>query len=259
MSQQQSAFAKLSEINILDKIERKGNISYLSWAWAWTILKQQYPEAQRRVYEDPATGWNYFTDGRYGWVKVGIEVDGIEHIDYLPIMDHRNNAIPLDRINQFEVNKTIQRSTAKAIAMHGLGLSLWTGEDIPELTTRSSAPSPSPAPTARFRQGGQAAQQDPTAGQAAQPNQAAPQEAPARQLIVLEKGSEAWGKVVAYIETNRSLGIEKIGKQLNRKYKISAKLKREIATLINPPQPEPPSEQPEPSSEQQDQSQPTQD
>ena len=92
------------------------------------MLKKLHPDAQRTVYEDAATGFNYFTDGKTAWVKVGITVEGIEHIDYLPIMDHRNNSIPVDKISSRDVNDSIQRSTAKAIAMHGLGLVLWTRE-----------------------------------------------------------------------------------------------------------------------------------
>lgn len=202
-----SVFATLSSVAIKDKVERKGNIDYLSWAYAWSLLKQNYPTAQRVVYEDPATGWNYFTDGRSAWVKVGVIVEGQEHIDYLPIMDFRNQAIPIDKVNQFEVNKAIQRSTAKAIAMHGLGLQLWTGEDIPELTTSAPAIANRKAPVKNEQE--------------------------ADGLIELVKGDENWAKIVKYIETNKQLGVEKIGKQLVRKYKISAELKREIAELIN--------------------------
>ena len=115
--EKQSVFKVLSSVNVKDKIERKGNLDYLSWANAWAILKLHYPDAQRKVYEHDATGFNYFTDGRSAYVKVGITVDGIEHIDYLPIMDFRNNAIPVDKVTAMDVNKAIQRSTAKAIAM----------------------------------------------------------------------------------------------------------------------------------------------
>lgn len=207
-NQKNSVFSTLSSVAIKDKVERKGNIDYLSWAYAWSLLKQHYPTAQRVVYEDPATGWNYFSDGRSAWVKVGVTVEGQEHIDYLPIMDFRNQAIPVDRVNQFEVNKAIQRSTAKAIAMHGLGLQLWTGEDIPELTT--SAPAP------------------------AAPKKAAPKkEQEDDGLIELNVGDANWEKVVKYIETNASLGIEKIGKQLVRKYRMTPDLKKTIVELIN--------------------------
>lgn len=123
-----NTFEKLYSIPVHDKVEKKGNLDYLSWANAWAMLKKLHPDAQRTVYEDAATGFNYFTDGKTAWVKVGITVEGIEHIDYLPIMDHRNNSIPVDKISSRDVNDSIQRSTAKAIAMHGLGLVLWTRE-----------------------------------------------------------------------------------------------------------------------------------
>ena len=118
-------FKKLSSIEIKDLIEKKGKFSYLSWASAWSLIKEQYPTAQRIVYESEHTGLNFFSDGTTAYVKVGIVIDGIEHIDYLPIMDYRNQSIKLDKITSMDVNTAIQRSTAKAIAMHGLGLSLW--------------------------------------------------------------------------------------------------------------------------------------
>jgi hypothetical protein len=80
------------------------------------------------VYEN-ADGVPYFTDGQFANVKVGIVINGIEHIDYLPITDNSNRSIPLNKLTSFAINTAIQRSTAKAIAMHGLGLNLWIGED----------------------------------------------------------------------------------------------------------------------------------
>ena len=127
MSKTNSIYKTLSTINVRDKVDKKGGLDYLSWANAWHMLKQNYPNAQRIIYEHDHTGFNYFTDGRSAWVKVGIVVDDIEHIDMLPVMDFRNNAIVIDKVTSTDVNKTIQRATTKAIAMHGLGLSLWTG------------------------------------------------------------------------------------------------------------------------------------
>lgn len=134
---QNQTYSTLSAINVNDKTEKKGNQTYLSWAYAWAEVKKHFPGVQRRVYEDPS-GNNYFTDGKTCWVKVGVEIDGIEHIDYLPIMDMRNNAIPLERVTSFDVNKAIQRSATKAIAMHGLGLYIYAGEDMPESAVESA-------------------------------------------------------------------------------------------------------------------------
>ena len=65
-------------------------------------------------------------------MKTGVTVNGIEHIEYLPVMDHRNKSIPLANVTSFDVNKAIQRSLTKAVARHGLGLYIYAGEDLPE-------------------------------------------------------------------------------------------------------------------------------
>lgn len=190
-----SVYSTLSQTSVREKIERKGNLDYLSWANAWHMLKTAYPNAQRKVYEHEHTGFNYFTDGRTAYVKVGIIVNDLEHIDYLPVMDFRNNALPIDKVTATDVNKTIQRSTAKAIAMHGLGLSLWTGEDVPVIVDVTQATQES-------------------------------------SLIELTKGSENWDKVAQYITLNKQIGLDKIIQQLSTKYTISAAVNKEIAKLL---------------------------
>lgn len=124
-------FQTLNGIDVSDKTEKKNGLTYLSWAWAWGEVKKRHPDATYTIYEN-AAGWNYHTDGKTAWVKTGVTVNGIEHIEYLPVMDHRNRSIPLDSINSFDVNKTIQRSLTKAVARHGLGLYIYAGEDLPE-------------------------------------------------------------------------------------------------------------------------------
>ena len=124
-------FEELNSINVSDKTEKKNGLTYLSWSWAWGEVKKKHPDATYTIYENEQ-GWNYFTDGRTGWVKTGATVNGIEHIEYLPIMDYRNKSILLEAITSFDVNKTIQRSLTKALARHGLGLYIYAGEDLPE-------------------------------------------------------------------------------------------------------------------------------
>lgn len=124
-------FEELNSIDVSKKTEKKGNLTYLSWAWAWAELKKRHPYAEYKIYEN-ADGWNYHTDGKTAWVKTGVTVSGIEHIEYLPVMDFRNNSIPLDKVTSTDVNKTIQRSLTKAVARHGLGLYIYAGEDLPE-------------------------------------------------------------------------------------------------------------------------------
>jgi hypothetical protein len=201
MKEQQSVFKTLSSVDIREKIETKGNVKYLSWSFAWEILKEHYPSAERVVYENPSTGLNYFTDGNTAYVKVGVRVDGIENIDYLPIMDFRNQSIRLDKLTSMDVNKAIQRSTAKAIAMHGLGLQLWTGEDMPEMTTAK--------PT--------------------KPAKATEEEPKLTTLIV---NSDDYHKVLKYVQDNASLGEEKIFKQIERKYVLTPLVKKVLIKEI---------------------------
>ena len=129
--QENTVFKTLNAINCNEHTEKKGNLTYLSWAWAWQMVKTHYPDASYTIYENP-DGWNYFTDGRFCWVKTGVTIEGLEHIEYLPVMDARNQSIPLDAIKSTDVNKAIQRSLTKACARHGLGLYIYAGEDLPE-------------------------------------------------------------------------------------------------------------------------------
>ena len=132
-------FSELNKIDVSDKIEKKNGLSYLSWAWAWGELKKRYPDSTYTIYEN-AQGFNYHTDGRTAWVKTGVTVCGIEHVEYLPVMDYRNNSIPVDKLTSFDVNKAIQRSLTKAVARHGLGLYIYAGEDLPEDTVKAETP-----------------------------------------------------------------------------------------------------------------------
>ena len=125
-----SVYEVLSKIDVSEKTEAKNGLTYLSWAWAWHMAKINFPSANYIVYENK-DGWNYHSDGRTAWVKTGVTIDGLEHIEYLPVMDFRNKSIPLDQVTSFDVNKAIQRSLTKALAKLGLGLSVFAGEDLP--------------------------------------------------------------------------------------------------------------------------------
>ena len=129
--QEKNYFEILNAVNVSDKTEKKNGLTYLSWSFSWGELKKRFPDAIYTIYEN-AEGWNYHTDGRTAWVKTGVTVNGIEHIEYLPVMDFRNKSIPLDKVTSMDVNKTIQRSLTKAVARHGLGLYVYAGEDLPE-------------------------------------------------------------------------------------------------------------------------------
>ena len=154
-----SVFGTLAAVKCNEHIEKKNNgkveLSYLSWAWAWHYIKSRYPNAYYTIYERQ-DGVPYWTDGRTAWVKTGVTIEGMEHIEYLPIMDYRNLSIPLEKITSMDMNKAIQRSLTKAAARHGLGLYIYAGEDIPlseaeakELEKEQAAQGAQPAGTQR--------------------------------------------------------------------------------------------------------------
>tara|TARA_R100001530_G_scaffold119384_1_gene86574 strand:+ start:497 stop:1075 length:579 start_codon:yes stop_codon:yes gene_type:complete len=134
-----TTFKQLNQIDVNLHTEKKGRFTYLSWAWAWQQLLARYPDSTRTVYE--LDGLPYIATNQGVMVKVGVTVNGIEHIEYLPVMNHQNKCIPADKANMMDINKAIQRCTVKAIARHGLGLYIYAGEDLPD-----SEPEPKPEP-----------------------------------------------------------------------------------------------------------------
>ena len=135
-------FLKLYGVNVSDKIEKKNGLSYVSWCYVWAEVKKQFPEANYTIYENK-DGWFYHTDGKTAWVKTGLTINGIEHIEMLPVMDYKNRSIPLEQVTSYDVKKAIQRSLTKAAARHGLGLYIYAGEDLPEApASEENAPAP---------------------------------------------------------------------------------------------------------------------
>jgi hypothetical protein len=116
-----SKYLELRNVDVSDKIEKKNNLSYLSWAWAVDTLLQH----------DPSATWNYGQPVMFGetvMVFCTVTAFGKSMTAQLPVMDYRNKAIP--NPDAFAVNTAMQRCLAKAIALHGLGLSLYVGEDL---------------------------------------------------------------------------------------------------------------------------------
>lgn len=138
-------FVELNNINVNGKTEKKNGLTYLSWAWAWGEVKKLHPDATYTIYEN-ADGLFYHTDGKTCWVKTGVTVNGVEHIEYLPVMDFKNRSIPVEQVTSFDVNKAIQRSLTKAVARHGLGLYIYAGEDLPESEAPEEKPAAVPSP-----------------------------------------------------------------------------------------------------------------
>lgn len=133
--------SELLQINVNSHIEKKNGLSYLSWAWAWAEVLKIDPKAkwtlgQLGPEECPAV---FLPDGS-AMVSVHVTIKDHTQMAVLPVMDHRNKAIK--NPDAFAINTAIQRCLAKAIAMHGLGLYIYAGEDLPEGDTSPKAVAP---------------------------------------------------------------------------------------------------------------------
>jgi hypothetical protein len=212
MEKKQTVFERLSAINVNNHVEKKKDLSYLSWAWAWSETKRECPDATYKILEtdyDETLGFMCHT-------TVTIEGETLEM--WLPVMDGANKSMlkrsytystrygdkTVESATTFDINKTIMRCLVKNLAMFGLGIYIYAGEDLPEGETNATAKPEAPKKA------------DTDDG-----------------LMELKKGTANWDAVVKYVTANKALGIEKIGGQLVRKYKISPALKKEIGNLIN--------------------------
>ena len=116
-------YSEIRKVNVNEHIEQKNGLNYLSWAWAVDQLLQL----------DSAATWSYGEPVRFGetlMVFCTVKAFGKEMTAQLPVMDYRNKAIA--NPDAMSVNTAMQRCLAKAIALHGLGLYIYTGEDIPQ-------------------------------------------------------------------------------------------------------------------------------
>jgi hypothetical protein len=120
-------YDEIRKINVGEYVEKKNGLSYLSWAWAVDQL----------LLHDPAATWDYRWHDGVPLVKIGetamvfctVIAFGVARTAQLPVMDHRNKPIP--NPDSFAVNTAMQRCLAKAIALHGIGLYIYNGEDLP--------------------------------------------------------------------------------------------------------------------------------
>jgi len=161
-------FDTLYSLDLSDKTEKRDNLTYLSWANAWAEFKRAYPSAAYRIIKNPETGLPYFSDPITGlMVFTEVSVDGITHEMWLPVMDNKNKAMKLEPYSYqawdsykkvyvektvnaataFDINKTLMRCLVKNLAMFGLGLYIYAGEDVPEKSnTVEDLPSATPQP-----------------------------------------------------------------------------------------------------------------
>ena len=133
MSSKHNVFEILNKVDVSEHMEKKGQFNYLSWAHAVRELLKVCPTATWEVHlfdNQDGTKQPYMKNGTGSYVQVSVDVEGIIRTQLHPVLDNRNQ--PIDSPNAFQVNTSVQRCLAKAIALHGLGLYLFAGEDLPE-------------------------------------------------------------------------------------------------------------------------------
>jgi hypothetical protein len=123
--------SELLKINVNEHTEKKGQLTYLSWAWAWAeVLKIDSQASWRLMQLGDSLSPAFFMPDGSAMVGVAVTIKGDMKSCVLPVMDNRNKAIK--NPDAFAINTAIMRCLAKAIAMHGLGLYIYAGEDLPE-------------------------------------------------------------------------------------------------------------------------------
>ena len=135
---------QLLSLNVNENTEKKGNLTYLSWAWAWQEALKADPTVNFMVHMFEGQPFMKVFDSAMVWVTVTMFSKPITC--FLPVMDFKNKCIKDP--DAFEINKTIMRCLTKALALHGLGLYIYAGEDLPETDEKTpvAAPAPAPAP-----------------------------------------------------------------------------------------------------------------
>lgn len=138
---EKNIFESLNSVDLTEKVKSKNNLTYLPWSSAWSEVKRRYPDANFRiipqVIDEGGNTRPWHDDGKTGWVEVGVTIDGQEIIETLAIMDFKNKSIVADQITSVDANKSIKRCLVKACAMHGLGLYIYEGEELPEEASKT--------------------------------------------------------------------------------------------------------------------------
>jgi hypothetical protein len=212
--QKKSVFERLSAINVNDKTEKKKDLTYLSWAWAWAEVKKACPDATYKIGQTECMTVGGENIGFMCHTEVTIEGETLAM--WLPVMDGANKSMKnvpytystrygdkqVEAATTFDINKTMMRCLVKNLAMFGLGLYIFAGEDLPEDNTEVVV----------------------------KPKAVTP---PANALLELKLDHENWANVIKYVSSNKQMGLEKLCQQLGRKYKISDDVRAEITKIIN--------------------------
>lgn len=132
---------QLLSINVNENTEKKNGLTYLSWAWAWAEVLKADPLAEWEAVEYPMADGTLIPcmllPNGTAMVKTKVTINGKTRSCMLPVMDHRNKAIA--QPDSFAINTAIMRCMTKAISMHGLGLYIYAGEDLPQVESEESA------------------------------------------------------------------------------------------------------------------------
>jgi len=210
-----TTFEKLSAINVNTKVEKKKNLTYLSWAWAWSEVKKACPDA---TYQMGETEY----DETLGFMcHSSVTIDGETLSMWLPVMDGANKAMKKEGYSyttrygdkqvasatMFDINKTMMRCLVKNLAMFGMGIYIYAGEDLPESNEA-------------------VVQAQDKAKATSVQNKKAPK-------LHLKKGDDNWNNVMAYVKENKSLGNEKLTAMVGRKYVLSIPVKTELSDILN--------------------------
>tara|TARA_R110000822_G_scaffold262882_4_gene387217 strand:- start:3099 stop:3719 length:621 start_codon:yes stop_codon:yes gene_type:complete len=199
----ETTFEMLSKINVNKFVEKKNGLTYLSWAYAWSEVKSNCPDATYEIGEteyDESLGFMCHTS---------VTIDGETLPMWLPVMDGANKSMKkvaykhktkygdkdVAAATTFDINKTIMRCLVKNLAMFGLGIYIFAGDDIPT-------------------------------------SEAQEEEVKTTQLMQLKKGDVNWAKVSAFITSNKAKGLDVLVDQLKTKYTIGSATKTEIQKLL---------------------------
>ncbi|UTT55183.1 DUF1071 domain-containing protein [Staphylococcus equorum] len=136
---EQTLFQQLNAINVSDHVEKKNNFNYLAWTHAHEQLKKIDPDYKIKTHEFPHPDVSneqifvpYLATPEGYFVQVSITVKGVTESEWLPVLDFKNKSLAKGQATTFDINKAHKRCFVKAAALHGLGLYIYNGEDMPE-------------------------------------------------------------------------------------------------------------------------------
>ena len=223
--EKKTVFERLSAINVNEHVEKKDGLTYLSWAWAWSEVKKACPDASYKIGEteyDQVLGFMCHT-------TVTIEGETLEM--WLPVMDGKNKSMKkypytyntkygektVDAATSFDVNKTIMRCLVKNLAMFGLGIYIYAGEDLPEVEANN-------IPVVVVNSNGNVGMAETAPKQTYQAKAVAKTE---EEKAWLNKNNPRWSVIVQEFKT----GANTIAK-LRNEFKVSKAVEAELTALI---------------------------